>query len=150
MRQIVLDTETTGLEPKQGIVFHDKVGQRAQGEKVKDESGSLWEWLVPSAFIICAGWMIWHMPAYLLDFIPPGNASLFDQMSELHSRKDVTPDLGGLFGGFTDPIDWAAMMLIYSKRRSTRQTPVNIVGRTAGKISDSGSIQHRSGIRAST
>ncbi len=82
------------------------------GEDVKAESGGLWEWLVPFAFILCAGWAIWHMPAYLLDFIPPSSQSLFDQMSELHARKDVAPGLPGLFGGFADPIDWAALILI--------------------------------------
>ncbi len=79
---------------------------------MKDLSGGLWEWLVPFAFIVCAGWAIWHAPAYLLDFIPPANQSLFDQMSELHARKDVAPGLPGLFGGFADPIDWAALILI--------------------------------------
>ena len=78
----------------------------------RDESGSLWEWLIPFAFVICAGWAIWHMPAYILDFIPPSNSSLLDQISELHQRKDVTPTLSGLFGGFADPIDWAALILI--------------------------------------
>ncbi len=79
---------------------------------MKAESGSLWEWLVPFAFILCAGWAIWHAPAYLLDFIPPASQSLFDQMSELHARKDVSPGLAGLFGGYADPIDWAALVLI--------------------------------------
>ena len=79
---------------------------------MKAESGGLWEWLVPFAFILCAGWAIWHTPAYILDFIPPSSQSLFDQMSELHARKDVTPGLPGLFGGFADPIDWAALILI--------------------------------------
>ena len=65
---------------------------------MRDQSGSLIEWLIPFAFFICAGWATWHTPAYLLDFIPPDNPSLFDQMRELHLRKDVTPDLSGLFG----------------------------------------------------
>lgn len=79
---------------------------------MKDDSGSLWEWLIPLAFIICVGWAIWHTPAFILDFLPPASASLFDQISELHARKDVTPGLSGLFGGFADPIDWAALILI--------------------------------------
>ena len=79
---------------------------------MKAESGGLWEWLLPFAFILCAGWAIWHAPAYLLDFIPPGSQSLFDQMSELHARKDVSPGLAGLVGGYADPIDWAALVLI--------------------------------------
>lgn len=79
---------------------------------MKEDSGSLVEWLVPFAFIICMGWAIWHMPAYILDFLPPESQSLVDQMSQLHYRKDVTPDMAGLFGGYTDAIDWAALVLI--------------------------------------
>ena len=79
---------------------------------MKEESGSLVEWLIPLAFVICSGWAIWHTPAYILDFIPPGNPSLVDQMSQLHLRKDVTPQMPGLFGGYADPFDWAALVLI--------------------------------------
>jgi len=79
---------------------------------MRDESGSLIEWLVPIAFVICAGWAIWHTPAYILDFIPSEKQSLVDQMTELHKRKDVTPDLPGLFGGLADPIDWIALILM--------------------------------------
>lgn len=79
---------------------------------MEDDSGSLLEWLVPIAFFICAGWVIWHMPAYILDFLPPESPSLFDQISELHERKDVSSGMAGLFGGFADPIDWAALVLL--------------------------------------
>ena len=79
---------------------------------MQDESGSLREWLIPFAFVVSAGWAIWHTPAYILDFIPPENPSLLDQMSELLKRKDVTPELPGLFGGYADPIDWIALVLI--------------------------------------
>lgn len=82
------------------------------GKSMRDESGSLREWLIPFAFFICAGWTIWHAPAFILDFIPPESASLVDQMSELHKRKDVTPGLPGLFGGYADLIDWAALILM--------------------------------------
>ena len=77
-----------------------------------DETGGFWEWVIPFAFLLCVGWAIWHTPAYILDFIPPDNPSLVDQMSELHERKDVTPGLPGLFGGKADVIDWAALILI--------------------------------------
>jgi len=77
-----------------------------------DESGSRIEWFLPFAFVICMGWAIWHAPAYILTMIPPENPSLFDQMSELHQRKDVSPGLPGLFGGVADFIDWAALILI--------------------------------------
>ena len=78
----------------------------------EESSGSFREWLIPLTFVFCAGWAIWHAPAYILDFIPPENPSLLDQMSELHLRKDVTPDLPGLFGGYADAVDWAALILI--------------------------------------
>jgi len=79
---------------------------------MKQESGSLIEWLLPFAFVICAGWAVWHMPAYILSFIPPESESLLDQMSSLHERKDVTPNMAGLFGGYADVIDWAVLILI--------------------------------------
>lgn len=78
---------------------------------MQDESGRPIEWLMPFAFIVCAGWVVWHAPAYLLDFIPPSSESMFAQMSALHLRHDVTPEMAGLFGGFADPIDWAALIL---------------------------------------
>ncbi len=76
------------------------------------QTGNLGEWIWPSAFLICAGWVIWHMPAFILDFAPPDSESLFAQISGLHARKDVLPDLGGLFGGFADVVDWGALILI--------------------------------------
>ncbi|WP_299047313.1 TRAP transporter small permease [uncultured Tateyamaria sp.] len=71
-------------------------------------SGTPIEWLVPLAFIFCAGWVVWHMPAFTLDFYPPTDASQFDKLSALFRRNDVTPGLGGLFGGFADIVDWLA------------------------------------------
>ena len=77
-----------------------------------EQTGSLREWLIPFAFVFCAGWAVWHTPAYILDFIPPENPSLFDQMSELHLRKDVLPGMPGLFGGQADLVDWAVLILM--------------------------------------
>lgn len=79
---------------------------------MQEESGSFIEWFLPFAFVICAGWAIWHIPSYILDFIPPASESLLSQMSALHGRKDITPNLPGLFGGFADIIDWAALVLL--------------------------------------
>lgn len=79
---------------------------------MEHKTGGFWEWVIPTLFVICAGWAIWHTPAYLLDFLPPENESLFDQMSALHVRKDVTPEMAGLFGGFADPLDWGALILM--------------------------------------
>ena len=79
---------------------------------MKEQTGGFWEWIIPSAFVVCAGWAIWHTPAYILDLIPPSTPSLYDQMSELHTRKDVLPVLPGLFGGFADALDWLALILL--------------------------------------
>ena len=79
---------------------------------MKEEAGGLWEWAMPAAFLIAAGWAVWHAPAYILDFLTPQNESLFAQISELHTRKDVLPNLPGLFGGYADIIDWAALILM--------------------------------------
>lgn len=79
---------------------------------MKDVSGNLREWIYPFAFVFCAGWVIWHGPAYILDFFPEKTPSLVAQMTELHERKDVSPGLSGLFGGLTDIIDWIALILV--------------------------------------
>ncbi|MEM1164351.1 MAG: TRAP transporter small permease subunit [Pseudomonadota bacterium] len=79
---------------------------------MKQSTGSLIEWLVPAAFVVCMGWTIWHMPAFILDFIPPESESLRDQISALHRTKDVTPEMQGIFGGYADFVDWAALILI--------------------------------------
>ncbi len=73
-------------------------------------SGTLKEWLVPLGFIFCAGWLIWHMPAFILDWKPPTDPSQFDKLSALFKRNDVTPNMSGLFGGFADAVDWAALI----------------------------------------
>ncbi|MEL6619889.1 MAG: TRAP transporter small permease [Pseudomonadota bacterium] len=77
-----------------------------------ERSGSLIEWLVPLGFIICAGWVTWHIPAFTLDWNPPEDPSQFDKLSALFKRNDVSPGLGGLFGGFADIIDWGALLLM--------------------------------------
>ncbi|MFK8082260.1 MAG: TRAP transporter small permease subunit [Granulosicoccus sp.] len=95
---------------------------------MKDESGTLLQWLIPIAFVFTAGWVIWHIPAYILDFLPPASESLMSQISELHKRKDVTPDMAGLFGGYADAIDWAALLLLpvifYVGTRTVRCAPM--------------------------
>ena len=75
-------------------------------------SGSFIEWLVPLAFIFCAGWVVWHMPAFTLDFYPPSDPSEFDKLSALFNRNDVTPNMDGLLGGFADVFDWLALILL--------------------------------------
>ena len=73
------------------------------------KSGSLVEWLVPFCFILCGGWIVWHLPAFILDFWPP-YASQADNLRGLHHSNDVTPGLGGPFGGEADWVDWLAMI----------------------------------------
>lgn len=74
-----------------------------------DRSGGLVEWLVPFCFILCAGWLAWHLPAFTLDFWPP-DPSQADNLRGLHHRNDVTPGLGGPFTGEADWIDWLALI----------------------------------------
>ncbi len=75
-----------------------------------EKSGSLVEWLVPLAFVFCAGWLTWHAPAFILDWFPPDEPSQVDKLSALFRRNDITPELPGLFGGFADAIDWIALI----------------------------------------
>lgn len=77
---------------------------------MKKSTGSLIEWLMPALFVLCAGWVVWHIPAFILTLIPPQSESLLGQISELHARKDVSGGLPGLFGGVADPIDWIALI----------------------------------------
>ena len=79
---------------------------------MEDESGSFWEWVVPMAFIVCASWVIWHIPAFILDLLPPDSESLFGKISALHEKKDFAPNMPGLFGGYADVLDWAALILM--------------------------------------
>ena len=92
------------------------------------KTGTLVEWLIPFAFFICGGWTVWHIPAFILDLVPPASQSLVDQMSQLHLRKDVTPGLPGLFGGFADFIDWIALLalpvLFHFGMRTVRIAPM--------------------------
>ena len=75
-----------------------------------ERSGSLIEWLVPLAFIICMGWVVWHIPAFTLDWNPPQDPSQFDKLSALFGRIDVSSEMPGLFGGFSDIFDWLALI----------------------------------------
>jgi len=74
------------------------------------QTGGPAEWIWPFAFLLCAGWLVWHIPAFILDWIPPANESLFMQVSELHTRKEVLQDMSGLFGGFANVVDYIALV----------------------------------------
>ena len=76
---------------------------------MQEKSGSIIEWLLPFGFILCAGWLAWHLPAFTLDFWPP-DASQADNLRGLHHRNDVSPGLGGPLEGEADWIDWLALV----------------------------------------
>lgn len=67
------------------------------------------EWIIPLCFIFCAGWLIWHLPAFTLDFVPP-DASQVDNLLGLHHRNDVTPGWPGPLGGEADWIDYLSLI----------------------------------------
>ena len=78
----------------------------------EQKPGNIKEWIFPFLFVFCAGWAIWHAPAYILDLWPHDDAtSLTVQITEIHKRKDVTPNLPGLFG-VADIADWVALLAL--------------------------------------
>ncbi len=78
----------------------------------EQKPGNIKEWVIPFLFVFCAGWAIWHAPAFILDLWPHDDTtSLTVQMTEMHKRKDVTPNLPGVFG-VADIVDWAALLLL--------------------------------------
>ena len=79
---------------------------------MKDETGSLIEWLIPLLFVLCASWVVWHMPAYILTFAPHENESLLGKVTALHVTKDVAPNLPTMFGDFADIVDWVTLALL--------------------------------------
>ncbi len=77
------------------------------------QTGTLMEWVIPFAFVVCTGFVVWQMPAFILDLLPKQSESLFAQISDLHARKEITPNLPPLFeGGHADILDWAALIMI--------------------------------------
>lgn len=74
-------------------------------------TGEITEWLVPLAFVATTSWLIWHLPAFLLDWLPYTSDSMRGQVEAIYLRADVTPNLGGIFGGHIDIIDMLALIL---------------------------------------
>ena len=72
---------------------------------MEHREASLIEWIVPLAFSLVFGWVVWHGPAYILDFGPENG-----QLAAQFGRTDVTPGMTPLFG-FGDIIDYAAHIL---------------------------------------
>lgn len=83
---------------------------------------------MPLGFILCAGWVTWHMPAFTLSWFPPQDPSQYDKLSALFGRIDVSPNMGGLFGGYADILDWLAILMIpvfgYLGVRTVRRAPM--------------------------
>lgn len=77
---------------------------------MEDESGTLIEWLLPLAFFLCFGWVIWHLPAFMLDWIPYSSESLKAQVTAIFQESDLTPGLNGLIGDHIDIIDILALI----------------------------------------
>lgn len=69
-------------------------------------SGGPIEWLIPLAFVATASWLVWHLPAFLLDWLPYTSESLKSQVTEIYLRSDVTPELPGVFGGLSTSSTW--------------------------------------------
>ncbi|WP_245824651.1 TRAP transporter small permease subunit [Pseudoruegeria aquimaris] len=61
---------------------------------------------MPLAFCTVFGWVVWHTPAFILDFGPENQ-----QLAALYARLDVSPGLAPLFGGYGDIIDYGALLL---------------------------------------
>lgn len=74
---------------------------------MQEKSGSLVEWLVPLAFIFCGAWVIWHMPAFILDW--GGHA---DQLQAHFTRIDITPNMPIVLGTHIDIVDLIALIMI--------------------------------------
>ena len=85
--------------------------QRGDGE-LKPSTDALKEWAAPIVFIVCASWVIWHMPAYILTLAPHENPVQYQQVLKNHNSKDVMPNLPGVFGGIADVLDWVALALL--------------------------------------
>jgi TRAP-type mannitol/chloroaromatic compound transport system permease small subunit len=74
-------------------------------------TGQITEWLLPLAFVGIVSWLVWHLPAFMLDWIPYTSDSLRAQVEAIYLRADVTPNLGGVFGGHIDIVDITALIL---------------------------------------
>lgn len=85
--------------------------------------GTLVEWLVPLALVLCTGWTIWQMPAFILDW--GGHA---DQLAAHFGRVDLTPNIPAIMGSHIDIVDLIALLLIpvfiYLGVRTVRRAPM--------------------------
>ncbi len=77
----------------------------------KEETGSLWEWVIPFLFVCCAAWVVWQLPAYILTFAPHANESKFGQVTAIFQGSDII-NLPKLFGGEADIVDYMALIAL--------------------------------------
>lgn len=75
------------------------------------QTGGILEWLIPLAFVGTVAWVVWHLPAFMLDWIPYTSDSLRGQVEAIYLKSDVAPNLPGIFGGHVDILDIAALLL---------------------------------------
>jgi TRAP-type C4-dicarboxylate transport system permease small subunit len=73
--------------------------------------GGIIVWIIPTAFVGTTAWLIWHLPAFLLDWIPYTSDSLRAQVEAIYIRADITPEMAGVFGGHIDFLDISALVL---------------------------------------
>ncbi|KAG1647823.1 C4-dicarboxylate TRAP transporter large permease protein DctM [Nymphon striatum] len=78
---------------------------------MQQRSGGIIEWLIPLAFVGTVAWLVWHLPAFMLDWVPYTSESLRGQVEAIYLRADITPNMGGIFGGHIDILDMAALIL---------------------------------------
>jgi TRAP-type mannitol/chloroaromatic compound transport system permease small subunit len=78
---------------------------------MQKSTGGITEWLIPTAFVGTTAWLIWHLPAFLLDWIPYTSDSLRAQVEAIYIRADVTPNWTGILGSHIDIIDALALIL---------------------------------------
>ncbi len=71
-----------------------------QSRKGGQKHGTPIEWLFPLAFVFCFGWVVWHCPAFILEWGPENQ-----QLAAQYERTDVLPGLAPLFGGHADIVD---------------------------------------------
>ncbi len=92
------------------------------------EPGAISEWIFPLSFVLCAAWVVWHIPAYILTLAPHENPSLLGKVTALHKSKELSPGLPGVFGGVADIVDWGVLALLpvlfYLGVRQVRVAPM--------------------------
>lgn len=68
--------------------------------------GTTIEWLVPISFALALGWLIWHAPAFILDWGPENQ-----QLEAQYERTDIASGMPKI-GAYTDIIDWLALLAL--------------------------------------